>query len=199
MKTLLRPLFLGALLLGSVAVCATPIGNDEKPDVGPNSMAQSAADALRIYASADGAFIHAGFLKETFSKDDLSTWLKYPTDEIMVLSLTGEQIRSAFELSVSLYPESNMSFLQISGFEVTFKKGLPSMHRVTSVSANGTPLENGKSYSIAMPSLLAHGAVGYFRIWGKGKTTKSFPKITMEDVLKGKKATEGSLRWSVQG
>jgi 2',3'-cyclic-nucleotide 2'-phosphodiesterase (5'-nucleotidase family) len=193
MKIVLRPLVLGALLLASVPVWAF-----EKPDVGPNAAAQSAADVLRTFAGADGAFIAGGSLKETFNKDDMSTMLQFPTDEIVVLKLTGDQIRQAFERSVSLYPEANKSFLQISGFEVTFKKAKGSGDRIISISASGAALDNDKKYTVAMPSLLARGAVGYYRIWEKAETVKTFPNTKFEDVLKGKKVSEGALRWVAQ-
>jgi len=194
MKSFLRPLALGSLLmLGIVSTWA-----DDKPGEGANLAAQSAADYLRAYTGAEGAFIHAGMLKDTFNKDDLATFLSYPTDGVEVLSLTGEQIRQAFELSVSLYPQSNLSFLQLSGFEVTFKKSGAADNRILGITLNGATIDNSRSYTVAMPMLLAKGAVGYFRIWGKDKTAKAFPKTTMEDVLKGKKATEGTSKWIAQ-
>lgn len=207
MTKYLRPFLLVAFLVAAATVLAAasaPTKSDDKPDVGPSIAAQSAADYIRSTTGADGAFIHAGFLKESLNKDDLSAWLKYPADSIIVLKLTGEQIRTAFELSVALYPESNMSFLQISGFEVTFKKDAPADHRIVSVTVNGAPLENARTYSVAMPALLAHGAVGYYRIWSKAKPAKELTDTamlkdaTMESVLKGKKATAGSPRWIAQ-
>jgi 2',3'-cyclic-nucleotide 2'-phosphodiesterase (5'-nucleotidase family) len=194
MKPFLRPVLLAAITLGAGVGWA-----DDPPDTGPNLGAQAAADVLRSYAGADGAFIHAGFLKSTFNRDDLATFLSFPTDGVALMNLTGEQIRGALEYSVSLYPQSNLSFLQLSGFDVTFKKNGPSDHRIVTVTVNGSPLENSHTYSVAMPSLLARGAVGYFKFWGKDKPTKEFGGTTMEDVLKGKKATEGSPRWSAQG
>lgn len=193
MKTVFRPLVLGALLLASMSILAV-----DKPDVGPNAAAQSAADVLRTFAAADGAFIAGGSLKESFNKDDMSTMLQFPSDEIVVLKLTGDQVRQAFERSISLYPEPNKSFLQISGFEVTFKKTKSTGDRVVSVTANGSALEKDKTYNVAMPSLLAGGAVGYYRIWEKAETVKKFPNTKFEDVLKGKKVSEGALRWVAQ-
>lgn len=192
MRLSIRPSILAALLVASALTWA-----DEKPDVGPNLAAQSAADALRTFASTDGAFIAGGQLKETFNKDDLSTMLQYATDEVVVLSLTGEQIRQAFERSVSMYPSPNKSFLQISGFDVTFKKS-PSPTRIVSVTANGAPLDNAKTYTVAMPANLARGAVGYFRVWEEKQITKTFAKTTMDDVLKGKRASEGTARYIAQ-
>ncbi|AIE86210.1 5'-nucleotidase [Fimbriimonas ginsengisoli] len=191
MKSLLRPLVIGAILLSAVPVWAE---EKDKPDVGPNPAAQAAADALRSFAGADGAFLAGGSLKETFNKDDMATMLQFPTDEIVVLKLTGDQILQAFERSVQFYPEQNKFFLQISGFEVTFKKKAAPSGRVVGVKVGGVPLDKTKSYTVAMPSLLARN-VGYSRIWDKAETKKKFPNTTLEDVLKGKKVSEEALRW----
>lgn len=194
MRLFSRTLILSTLVLTAAQVLAV----DDKPDVGPNLAAQSAADVLRDFAGADGAFIAGGQLKDTFDRADLSTMLQYATDEVVVLNLTGEQMRQAFERSISLYPSPNQSFLQISGFEVTFKKSA-SAERIVGVTANGSPLDNSRTYSVAMPMNLARGAVGYFRVWDAKHPAKTFPQTTMETVLKGKKATDGSPRWIAQG
>lgn len=183
----------------TLVLAALPAIADERPDVGANLVVQSVADALRDFTNADGAFMPAGLLKETLNKDDLATIIQYPTDEVVVLTLSGEQIRQAFERSVSLYPQANKSFLQISGFEVTFRKAGPPNQRIVSVTASGSPLQDGRTYSVAMPSLLAKGGLGYFKIWDDLKPTKTFPNTTLEDVLKGKRATEGTPRWTAQG
>lgn len=182
-----------------LALASSVLAADEKPDVGANAAAQAAADEIRTFASADVAFLGAGFLKGTFSKDDLATLLQYPTDEVVVLNLTGTQIRQALERSVSLYPQPNQSFLQVSGLDVQFKKSAAPNSRIASVTVSGAPLVDGKTYSVAMPSLLAKGGLGYFKIWDDAKITRRFENRTMESVLKGKKATEGTPRWTAQG
>lgn len=188
-----------ASLTALVFVLATAlVAADEKPDVGPNLVVQSAADEIRSAAGADAAFLGAGFLKDTFNKDDLGSMLQYPTDEIVVLSLTGEQIRQALERSVSLYPQPNQSFLQLSGIDVVFKKTGAPNSRIVTATIGGTPLSDGKTYSVAMPSLLAKGGLGYFKIWEQAKVTKRVSR-TLESVLKGKRASEGSARWTAQG
>ena len=190
----LRASFAALILVVASAVAVA----DERPDIGPNLAVQSAADEIRAAAGADAAFLGAGFLKDSFNKDDMGTMLQYPTDEIVVLSLTGEQIRQALERAVSLYPQPNQSFLQLSGIDVVYKKlGAPNS-RIVSASIGGSPLVDGKTYTVAMPSLLAKGGLGYFKIWDQAKVAKR-PAKTMENVLKGKKASEGSPRWTAQG
>lgn len=170
--------------------------NEDGFDVGAHADSQCAADAIREFASTDGAFLAAGLLKKNYQKDNLSTLLQYPTNTVVVLSLTGNQIRAAFERSVSAYPQPSEIFLQISGFEVTFKKSGAPNSRITNILVNGAKLEDTKSYEVAMPSSLAHGGLGYFKIWENAKTVKTFDKSTLEQILKGKKGSDSPPRWS---
>lgn len=182
-----------------LALATSAFAADDKPDVGANLSAQAAADEIRSFAGADIALLGAGLLKPTYSKDDLATLLQYPTDEVVVLNLTGSQIRQALERSVSLYPQPNQSFLQLSGLEVTFKKSAAPNSRIVSATLSGVPLADGKTYSVAMPSTLAKGGLGYFKIWDDAKIARQFQGKTLETVLKGKRANEGSPRWIAQG
>jgi 2',3'-cyclic-nucleotide 2'-phosphodiesterase (5'-nucleotidase family) len=116
-----------------------------------------------------------------------------------VVTITGAQVKQAFERSLSLFPEENSGFLQISGFEVAFSKTAPSGQRVLSVKCNGSNLEESKNYRIAMPSSLGRGGLGYFKIWDKAKITKTFEKATVESILKGKRYAETSSRWVASG
>ncbi|HEY0866911.1 MAG TPA: 5'-nucleotidase [Fimbriimonas sp.] len=173
----------------------------ESPELGAHIASQAAADALRSHVNSDGAFLAAGLVKQNFQADRLESILQYPTDEVVVLNLTGAQIRKAFERSLSLYPQPNTSFLQISGFEVTYNKsGLPNQ-RVVSVTAGGSELQDGKTYSVAMPSSLGRGGLGYFKIWDKSNIDQARTPagVTVESVLRGKSVSQSSPRWVAQG
>jgi len=184
-------------VIGCLLLACTPcFASEDGPDVGAHSASQSAADVIKDFANSDGAFLAAGLLKKNYQKDNLATLLQYPTNNVVVLSLTGSQIRAAFERSVSIYPQPSEIFLQISGFDVTFKKSGTPNNRIISITVNGSKLEEGKSYTVAMPSSLAHGGLGYFKIWENAKTVKTFDKTTIEEVLRGKKASDTSPRWS---
>jgi 5'-nucleotidase/2',3'-cyclic-nucleotide 2'-phosphodiesterase/3'-nucleotidase/5'-nucleotidase len=116
-----------------------------------------------------------------------------------VVNLTGAQLRQAFERSLSLYPQPNTSFLQISGFEVTFSRSAATNKRVLNVTASGSALQDGKTYSVAMPSSLGRGGLGYFKIWDKANIKKTYDGVTVESVLRGKSASDTSPRWVAQG
>ncbi|MER3495715.1 MAG: hypothetical protein C4320_02150, partial [Armatimonadota bacterium] len=67
---------------------------DAEPVVG---IAQSAADELRTAAGTDLAFVAAGLFKEKgrLDSNDIASSLLFPTDEVVILTLTGAQIRQA--------------------------------------------------------------------------------------------------------
>lgn len=168
------------------------------PELGSHAPSQAAADALRDFAGTDGAFFAAGLVKSDFQKENLASLLQYPTDTVVVLQLTGAQLRQAFERAISLYPSPNASLLQLSGFEVTFSKSAPSESRVISATLNGAPIDAGKTYTVAMPSSLGRGGLGYFKIWDKSKIVRTYAGASVESVLKGKRFVDSSPRWLAQ-
>jgi len=174
------------------------VGQDS-PQTGSNSASQVAADALRDFAGTDGAFLAAGLINKTFDKDNLASLIQYPTDAIVVLNLTGTDLKQALERSVSLYPQPNESFLQLSGIEATFSKGAAPGRRILSVTIGGAKLDEKRTYTVAMPQTLSDGGLGYFKIWDSSKIIKTVPNATVGSVLKGKHFSDSPSRWSVVG
>lgn len=197
-RTMKRPVvWIGAILLG-FAACAAQAADD--PALGSHLPAQAAADLIRGTAGTDGAFLAAGLLKERYDAADAGSMFQYPTDEIVIVTLTGSQIRAALERSVSLYPQPYSSFLQLSGFTATFSKSAASGKRLVSVQTDGgTKVADGQSYTIAMPASLGRGGLGYFKIWDKPNITRTLSDVTIEKLLKGKRLDVGSQsgRWTV--
>jgi 2',3'-cyclic-nucleotide 2'-phosphodiesterase (5'-nucleotidase family) len=179
-------------------LCVASVFASDSPDTGGHGPSQDAADLIRQHAATDGAFLAAGLVKESFDRGNLASLLQYPTDEIVVLELTGAQVRSAFERSVSLFPQPNQSFLQISGFEVVFRRSGPPNSRIVSIGVNGSSLEDAKTYTIAMPSSLARGGLGYFKIWDRTHIKRTIEGVTAETLLQGKPVVGSSSRWSPQ-
>jgi 2',3'-cyclic-nucleotide 2'-phosphodiesterase (5'-nucleotidase family) len=190
----MRRAIVGLMLMVSVVA----FGQDG-PEVGSHPASQAAADVLRDYAGADGAFMAAGLVKSGFAKDNLASLLQFPTDEIVIVNLTGAEIKQALERSVSLYPQPNPSFLQLSGIEATFSKNGAPGQRIVSATVNGSKLDDKRKYTIAMPASLGRGGLGYFKIWDTSKIAKTFAKATVESVLKGKPFIDTPPRWSAVG
>lgn len=181
-----------------MAVCLSPVAvmAQQPYELGAYGPGQSVADALREAAHTDGAFVAAGLLKASTQKDKLAAFVQFPTDEIVVVKLTGTQLKLAFERSLSVYPLPNTSFLQISGFEVAFSGSSPVGQRVKSVTSAGLPLDNSRSYTVAMPAMLGRGGFGYFKIWDKANISQTLSGTTLESALRGRSAADSSPRWS---
>jgi len=163
-------------------------------ETGAHTGAQCAADILKQTADADGAFIAAGEVNSSFDPKNLASLIQLPLEKISVVSLKGSEIKQAFERSISLYPQPNTSFLQISGFTVDFKGSGLAATRIVSIQAGDAPLDLRKTYKVAMPAGLAEGAMGYFKIWDKSKIAKTMD-VTLEQALKGKPLVASSPRW----
>lgn len=136
-----------------------------------SSLGDLVADAIRASQNADAAFVCASELKETeipkgkVSSHDVTQAVAYPDDPVVVVRLSGGQIKQALERSVSIYDQKNLGFLQVSGIKFSFKK--TGGDRVGSVTVKGEPLDGSKNYKVAMSNSLANGALGYWRIWKK--------------------------------
>lgn len=182
-------LFLLAIFAGTNSVNAQTASTEA---YGP---AQAAADVLRAAAEVDAAFLPAGMLKDQHDSGNLASLLQYPTDELAVLSLRGSVVRQALERSISLYPSPSSAFLQLSNLEVTFSKSAAADKRIVAVRLGGAPLDDGRTYTVAMPGSLARGGLGYFKVWSNAPLRTVQAGRTLEDFLKGKPATPSAARW----
>jgi len=190
---------LAASLIASIAFVAGSPSNNEDPALGATAPGQTIADTIKSFTSADAAFVPAGEISKPYQKNDLTTVLNFPADGIVILSLTGAQIKQAFERSLLTFPDPNVGFLQVSGFEITFNKNSSVDSRVTSVTVNGSKLEDAHHYEVAMPTSLQRGQLGYSNLWDKAKVVRNFENVTLGTILKGKHSAPSSPRWQEQG
>jgi 2',3'-cyclic-nucleotide 2'-phosphodiesterase (5'-nucleotidase family) len=166
----------------------------QNPGTGAHLPSQAAADVIRDAAGTDGAFLAAGLVNESYDPSNLASLVQYPTEKLVVLNLKGADIRQAFQRSLSLYPQANTSFLQISGFSVEFSGTGNPANRILKVNAGAAPLDPTRNYTVAMPSGLASGGLGYFKIWDKSKISKTLD-LTVEAALSGKPFVQSAPRW----
>ncbi len=155
-----------------------------------NPVAQTIVEAMRSATGADMALLGAAFFNESasvpamgFTADDLIKSLAHPDDEVVVLSLRGEQILQALERALELYPQKNNAFLQVSGAEVRFNPKAEPGKRVVSVIIAGAKLEPERVYKVATTAPMARGALGYFRVWSRDQITQSTGR-TVADVVR---------------
>ena len=164
------------------------------------AVGQASADAIRSSTGADVALVAAGLFKDKGKLDqgNLAGNLLFPTDEILLLELSGAQLRRAFERSLLLYPQPNdAAFLYFSGGTVSFNGKAVSGARVTGVTLDAG-FDANRKYKVATTASLAKGALGYFKVWDE-KNIVGKASVTIESVLRGKRASGGALRWVSQG
>ncbi len=148
------------------------------------------ADAIHGTAKADVAIIAASSFasktvtlpKGSFAPGDFIKTLDYTGDPIAIVKLTGTQITKAMEHSLFLYPNDNSGFLHFSGMVVTINPHGDKEKKVASIKINGSDVVPAKTYRIAMPSPLAHGALAYFKIWKQSDIEKELDK-TLETAV----------------
>ena len=155
-----------------------------------NPVAQTIVEAMRSATGAEMALLGAAFFNESasvpasgFTADDLVKALAHPDDEVVVLSLRGEQILQALERALELYPQKNNAFLQLAGAEVRFNPKAEPGKRVLSVVIAGAKLERERVYKVATTAPMARGALGYFRVWSRDQITQSTGR-TVADVVR---------------
>jgi hypothetical protein len=177
-------------LLSLAVACSLAVA-----DIGSraNPTAQAAADVVRAAAAADCAFLAAGLLHEPRG-EDMGSLLQFSEEGVVVVTLTGTELRQALERSLSNYPNSSGAFLQLSGLTVTFSESAAPESRILEVRVGEATLSASRQYTVAMPATLARGALGYFRIWDRTKISREIGK-TLDELLKGKTGAARTSRY----
>lgn len=192
---------LGALLLFvTVAADAAALGRTQAALDGrkvasrETTLGNFVADAVRAAADADVAIVHAMAFRADarieageVSEQSLRNCLAAPTSKIATLQLTPAQLGATMERALAKYPNANMAFLQISGMTVRFS-GSRGKTRIESILLDGESqpldLSDSRTLTVAMPSQLALGAVGYVLVFVDDVTkTMKMSEVTMLSAI----------------
>lgn len=135
------------------------------------------ADALKVAAGTDIAFIHGGSLRkdlpggEVRVVDLLDT---YPfVDDVIVKEMSGAQIRRALEQSFTL----ERGLLQLSGLAVRYDLTQPEGQRLVSVRFEGKPLADTDRLTVAAPGFLAEGG-DLYTMFAESPAMRNVGKVT---------------------
>lgn len=161
--------------VGKAGVDISAAGSRARETAGGNLV----ADALKSSARADAGMVAADALTNVtlragdLTRDDLKSLLEDPDDTVATITLSGAQLRAVLERSVGAYPKPFDGFLQVSGITIEFNAAKASAPRITALSVNGVPVKPDAQYRVATLATLAHGGLGYFRMWGDGEISPS--------------------------
>ena len=126
------------------------------------------ADACRLQAGADIAFVNGGGIRTSIAKGDITyedIIRVHPFGNMLcVIQVTGQQILDALEWGAHVVPDQFGGFLQVSGLSYEIHRNVPSSctideigmfagvegaRRVQNVLVDGQPLDPEKTYSLA--------------------------------------------------
>jgi 2',3'-cyclic-nucleotide 2'-phosphodiesterase (5'-nucleotidase family) len=197
-------LFFVSLVMGGLAhadlIAKSPL-TSVGAQLGETSIGDLVADAIRDSVHAPIGLLAAGSLREvTIPKgkadaSDIRQCIQYPDDKIVVMELTGAEIRQALERSVSIYPQKNLGFLQVSGIRVVIRPENAKGNRIASLAMDSGPFSDDAKYQVATTVPVANGAYGYFTIWDKAEIAKA-KTITISQALTDFLAASPSFDYS---
>ena len=129
-----------------------------------------AADAFRWAAKSDIAIVNGGGLRADLTAGDVTkrnTMAIFPFgNTLRVAEIKGATVREMLEHSVEYYPASFGGFLDVSGMTFSYDPSKPARHRVEKIFVDGQPLDENKTYTIALVDFQTSGGDDYTMLEG---------------------------------
>ena len=198
-------------LLGmmSEAICTTDVALDSATAIVRTREAAIGnlfADAMRAGTHADAAILNGGGIRagKTYqagariSQGDVLAELPFG-NRIVVLEVSGADLKSAIENGLSRLPGASGRFPQVSGMAVEFALAREPGSRVTAMRVNGAPLDEGKTYRLATLDFLARGGDDYAVFMNARRITpENDAPLMVNEVLQYLRGL-GTARTGVEG
>ena len=129
-----------------------------------------AADAFRWAAKSDIAIINGGGLRDNLpagkiTKRNIMAIFPFG-NTLRVAEIKGVTIRQMLEHSVEFYPASFGGFLDVSGMTFSYDPSKPAKQRVKDIFVNGQPIDENKTYTIALADFQTAGGDDYTMLTG---------------------------------
>lgn len=174
--------------------------NGEKNDVrtGETNLGDLIADAIKKISGANLALINSKAIQASIpagliSIGDVRKALP-AKDQIIVKEISGSQLCSALEYSLSRYPEPAGSFPQVSGVRIIFTLAKSGQAEILKVLINGEKILADKSYLLATNDFIARGGDG-FEMLAQAETVKEVGRLDQifinyladQEIIRGEK------------
>lgn len=118
------------------------------------------ADAYRAHFKTDVALLNGGSIRSNkvyaagpITRKDVANILQF-AGPVLKVEVSGKVLKQALENGVSRLGEEAGRFPQVSGLQFSYDPQKPALGRVVSVKINGQPLQEGKTYTLAVPAYL---------------------------------------------
>lgn len=165
------------------------------------------AEACRRAAGADVALLNGGSIRSNttygpgvLAKRDILSILPFE-DLVVTLEVTGAVLRAALEHGVATVGVQREPgrFPQISGLRFAYDARRPAGSRVISVSVNGEPLDDQRTYKLATSTFLLDGGDGYAMFRGARVLVKPEEGPLQADVVLAALAAAGEIAPQTDG
>ncbi|MDR0952468.1 MAG: bifunctional metallophosphatase/5'-nucleotidase [Oscillospiraceae bacterium] len=128
------------------------------------------ADALRESAGAEVALLNGGNINAPLpegavTRGQINDILPY-SNQMLLAAVTGSVLREALEHSVSVYPQAQGGFMQVSGLKFIFDPAKPAGERILYIEVGGKRLEDTREYTLTTNDFIASGGDGYTMLTG---------------------------------
>ena len=126
-----------------------------------DAMFEACAAAKPDFAFMNGGGVRAALPSGPITYDKLVEVQPFG-NTLMVMELSGTEVRGALEYGLSGLEETKGRFLQVSkGFRYAFDPSKPVGARILSASWNGAPIEDATIYRVAFNNFTANGGDGF--------------------------------------
>ncbi|EME68958.1 5'-nucleotidase/2',3'-cyclic phosphodiesterase [Paramagnetospirillum caucaseum] len=164
------------------------------------------ADALRAHFAADVALINGGGLRgnrqypagTNLTRRDLLSEMPFG-NTVMLLEVSGAQLRSVLEYTLSAVEAKAGRFPQVSGLSLTYDPARPAGSRIVKALAGGRPLDPKHLYRLATTDYLAGGGDGYQALKQGKVLVNAEAAPLLVNVVVDYVAAKGSVAPKVEG
>jgi len=191
------------------AICTTEVALDSSTVIVRTREAAIGnlfADAMRAGTHADAAILNGGGIRagKTYepgariSQGDVLAELPFG-NRVVVLEVSGADLKRAIENGLSRLPGASGRFPQVSGMSVEFALARDAGSRVTAMRVNGAPLDENRTYHLAVLDYLAHGGDDYAMFTNARRITPDNDAPLMVNEVVQYLRGLGTVRTGVEG
>ena len=164
------------------------------------------ADAMRAGTRADVALLNGGGIRAgksyeagaRISQGDVLAELPFG-NRVVLLEMSGRDIRGAIENGLSKLPQSSGRFPQVSGIVVEFTIDREPGSRVTAMRVGDAPLDESRIYRVATLDFLARGNDDYTMFTSARRLTpENDAPLVVNEVVQYLRGL-GTARTAVEG
>lgn len=140
-------------------------GERETNRTSETNLGDLVTDAMLAETGADAALTNGGGIRASIPAGEITLGQIITTfpfgNYVVTLETTGQDLLDAMELGLSVYPDTNGGFPQVSGMKVTFDPSKEAGSRVTELLINGVAVDPDATYVLATNNFMASGGDQY--------------------------------------